>query len=89
MAAACRVVPPCFSGTEFSLCVCVLSPLSSASLPHKAVTQGQVFDREKQVDWGSGWAHRDLFPPVKDVTSRHRHSFVKDISRGFVAAHQN
>lgn len=27
--------------------------------------------REKQGWLGSGWAHRDLFPPVKDVTGSH------------------
>lgn len=44
MAPACRVVPPCFIGTELNLCVyacvCVLSSLSSVSLPHNAETQG-------------------------------------------------
>lgn len=96
VAPACRAVPPCLVGTEWHLCVCVyvcvLSPLSSASLPHKAFDPGsaictgdnvlrklaakpglaQVCVCRRKAGWlGSAWAHRDLFPPVKDVTSSH------------------
>lgn len=42
VAPSCRGLPPPFIGTEVSVCVCVhVSSPSSASLHHKAVTQGQ------------------------------------------------